>query len=196
MFFLMSKKGLLLFLVSFLVAGYSKAQENEKEIYSGGMLMFQPALVKTSNIHTDIETLNMGIGGILRFYPVKYLTAGIYGGTMKGSYSTSGSENSFISLSYGGIVAGFSHKIKNVRLSLCLFGGRGSIKNLHIETQTGSQLNQSWLYKTSTFVYAPLLSADFTLTNRIVFTSQITYFHADGRNYRAPALQLGLLFRR
>lgn len=97
-------------LVAFLVCTFClkiDAQEY-KNLYSGGMLFFQPGYTVASNEYQKINSYSSGIGGILRFYARKHLTLGLHGGSNKAVYKSSNSKNSYISLGYGGVFAGYT----------------------------------------------------------------------------------------
>jgi hypothetical protein len=175
-----------------------RAQDETSGIYSGGMLILQPGYTITQNYHQKIEDRGFGLGGILRFYFYDYFTAGINGGTQRTNYTSSDSENSYISLGYGGPFVGFSIKHKRLRYTASFFVGRGSVKNLHIQSQNGNTLTDAYLYYEKTLVTSPIISLDFELTKRLVITSQIVYLTArfqDDKLYN-PTFQLGLLFNR
>jgi hypothetical protein len=75
------------------------------------MLILQPGFCITKNNHKDINELSFGLGGILRFYLFKHFTAGVNGGSQKATYSSGNSDNSTISLGYGGAFVGLTRKI-------------------------------------------------------------------------------------
>lgn len=184
----------------FLGVGLSAFSQNiNKNIYSGGMLVLQPGYIIAENNHQKINELNFGIGGILRFYFSEYFTAGIYGGTLKTTYHSTNSKNSYINLGYGGPFLGFSHKSGKFRYSASAFIGMGSIKNLHIESQTNNLLSDAYLYKSSTMVLSPILSIDYALSEKISITLQTVYLAATMSNNKPlynPTVQLGILFNR
>ncbi len=192
------KKLLIIFV--FLSIGLSAFSQNtNKNIYSGGMLVLQPGYLIAENNHQKINELNLGIGGILRFYFSEYFTAGIYGGTLKTTYHSTNSKNSYINLGYGGPFVGFSHKSGKFRYSASAFIGMGSIKNLHIESQTNNLLSDAYLYKSSTMVLFPILSLDYALSEKISITLQAVYLAATMSNNKPlynPTVQLGVLFNR
>ncbi len=193
----MSFSKIFLLKMLFLTVIFCNAQkDSNKNIYSGGMLIYQTASVSAENPHSEFSVPCSGIGGILRFYPGKFFATGIYGGTLKGNYSTANSDNSYIYLSYGGVFGGITYKGNHFRYTFSAFAGFGKIRNLHIEEQLGSQLVESYLYNRSTFLYAPLFSVDYLLSQRLLITSQFTYFIADNNRYQGPALQIGALINR
>lgn len=173
--------------------------EEKKSIYSGGMLIFQPGTTITSNDVHDINAPSFAIGGILRFYIGKQLTAGIYGGSQKTTYISANSKNSYFNLGYGGPFVGWTRKWDKTRATVSAFAGMGSISNLHIESQTGEVLTDAYLYEHSTFIYSPIISLDYALTKRLSLTFQticlIGSFDNDKRFYN-PTMQVGLLFTR
>jgi len=174
-------------------------QREKKGVYSGGMLLFQPGYTITSNDRQDIKASSFAIGGILRMYFGKYLTAGIYGGSQKTTYPSTNSVNSYVNFGYGGPFVGLTHKSGNVRYTLSAFAGMGSIKNLHIENQTGTALTEAYLYQYSTLVYSPILSLDYALTKRLSLTFQtlcLTGSFDGGKKIYNPTMQVGLLFNR
>jgi len=189
------RKSLLILL--FLIPFYSIAEENDdKNIYSGGMHIFQLSNIKAGNPHSEISSLGNGIGGILRFYFGSNMTGGIFGGTQGASYDTNGSDNSHIKLGHGGFFFGLTHKTENYRYTTALGVGRGSIENLHIKQQSGYELKNSYLYNYGTTIYAPFVSVDRKMTNRLLLTVQASYFVADKMSYKSPVLKVGLLFNR
>ena len=127
-----------------------------------------------------------------------YLTAGIYGGSQRTNYPTSGSENSYLSVGYGGPFIGLSHKSGKFRYTLSGFGGMGTVKNLHIVSQSANTLTQAFFSSTSAFVYSPLISFDYALTPKISFTIQGIYLVAkyEKNTLYNPTLQFGILFNR
>lgn len=177
----------------------SSAQNEKSNIYSGGMLILQPGYTFTSNNHQKITDMSFGLGGILRFYIFNYFTAGVYGGTQRTSYSSANSQSSNISLGYGGPFVGVSYKSGRLRYTASAFGGMGTVRNLHVESQSGSTLTDAYLYKHSAFVYSPVLSVDFALTQRLMLTLQSVFLFAsfdDGKTLKNPTFQVGLLFNR
>lgn len=192
------KKVLLAFILHFIVS-VSFAQEERKNIYSGGMLILQPGFTMADNNLQSIEDMSNGIGGILRFYLFKHFTAGIYGGTQRTGYKSQNSQNSNISLGYGGPFVGFSHKSGRFRYTASAFAGMGTVRNLHIENQNGNELSDAYLYKHSAFVISPILSLDYALTQRLMLTFQSVYLIARydrDKLLQNPTLQVGLLFNR
>jgi len=143
--------------------------------------------------------MNYGIGGILRFYFSGYFTTGIYGGSNRTSYTTTGSENSYFNLGYGGIFAGFSRKTGNFRYVISAFAGGGKIKNLHIESQTEGSLTEAYFYQYPVMVFSPVLSMDYALTRKLSVTSQFVCLIAELEGERMmynPLFQIGILFNR
>jgi len=174
------------------------AQDAPRNIYSGGMLFFQPGYTMSANPQQEIGAGSSAIGGILRLYFGRCFTAGIYGGSQKSTYASAGSENSYIHLGYGGPFIGLSARKGRFRYTLSAFAGKGTVRNLHIEEQTGEILNEAYLYKAGTWVLAPLVSVDFALTQRIMLSTQATWLRAtwDGNRLDNPTFQLGILFNR
>jgi hypothetical protein len=174
------------------------AQDNTNSLYSGGMLILQPGFTMTANEHQDIRDVSFSIGGILRMYFCKYFTAGVYGGSQKTGYMTSNSENSYLNLGYGGPFFGLSHKAGRFRYTASAFVGMGTFKNLHIESQNGTELTDADLYKSATVIYSPILSLDYALTKRIYVTAQTICLMGkfNGKSVYNPTFQLGILFSR
>ena len=185
-----------IFCLSFLTS--VNAQEESKSLYSGGMLILQPGYTITGNDHQDIRDMSSSIGGILRMYFGRCFTAGIYGGSQKTHYKTTGSDNSYINLGYGGPFFGFSHKSGKFRYTASAFAGMGVFRNLHIENQTGNYLSNANLYKASTIVYSPILSVDYAITKRIYLTAQTLCLMGEFQNqsFYNPTFQMGILFSR
>lgn len=174
-------------------------QTENKGVYSGGMLLFQPGYTLTSNDLQDIKASSFAIGGILRMYFGKHLTAGIYGGSQKTTYPSANSDHSNYTFGYGGPFVGLTHKSGKFRYTLSAFAGMGSIRNLHIENQTGEVLDEAYLYQHSALVYSPILSLDYALTKRLSLTFQtlcLTGSFDGGRTFFNPTLQFGVLFNR
>jgi len=172
--------------------------ENDNALYSGGMLIFQPGITMATNEYQHIKTYSNSIGGILRIYFCKNFTAGLYGGNQKSIYKTTGSENSFINLGYGGPFLGFSRRLGKFRYTASAFIGMGSIQNLHIESQVDNTLTDAKLFKSSILLYSPILSLDYAITKRLYFTVQtvcLTGSYQD-KPFYTPTLQLGILFSR
>lgn len=172
--------------------------EGDKSHYSGGMLIYQPGITITENEYQPIQSYSTSIGGILRIYFWDICTAGLYGGHQKSQYNTTGSDNSYFNLGYGGGFIGFSKKIGKFRYTASAFTGMGSIQNLHIEMQDGTMLSEAQLYKQAVFLYSPILSVDYAITKRLYVTMQtvcLTGKYQDKPFYN-PTLQLGILFSR
>lgn len=174
------------------------SQDQEKNIYSGGMLILQPGYVFAENNHQQIRDSNFGLGGMLRFYMFKYLTAGIFGGSQKTSYPSTNSQTSSISIGYGGPMVGVSKKTGKFRYTAAIFAGPGTIRNLHVENQKGNVLTEAYYYKESSLVWSPMLSVDFALTKRLNITLQGVCLMAEfnEKPFYNPVLQLGVLFNR
>lgn len=174
-------------------------QNENKGIYSGGMLLFQPGYSITSNDRQDIKASSFAIGGILRMYFGKNLTAGIYGGSQKTTYPSTNSVNSYFNFGYGGPFVGLTRKSGKIRYTVSAFAGMGSIRNLHIESQNGETLTESYLYQHSALVYSPILSLDYALTKRLSLTFQTLCLIGSfdgGKRFYNPTMQFGVLFNR
>lgn len=183
----------------FLISTVSFAQTNDKALYSGGMLIYQPGYLITDNNYQEIGSSSIGLGGILRIYPKPWLAVGIYGGSKKSTYSSTQSNNSYISLSYGGPLVGVTHKTGRMRYSLSAFVGHATIRNLHIEKQEEHILLDAYLSKTNTLIYTPILSVDYAITQRLYATLQtvcLTAKYGSNQMLYNPTVQLGLLFSR
>lgn len=181
-----------------LQATNSSAQTQQSNVYSGGMLIVQPGKLYAHNDFQTIESFNNGIGGIMRFYVLKYATIGIYGGSQRTHYTSKGSKDSFFNVSYGGIFVGCSYAHSQFRYTVSMYGGYGGIKNLHIESQLNTQLQVAHYYTQSSFIASPIASIDYSLTPRLSATLQavcLTGIYNAQRFYN-PILQLGMLFRR
>lgn len=183
-------------LMLLLVASRGFAQQ--KDIYSGGMLILQPGISLTANEHQDIRDASFSIGGILRMYFGDYFTAGIYGGSQKTAYKTTNSDNSYLHLGYGGPFLGLSQKSGKFRYTASAFVGMGTFKNLHIESQDGTELTDADWYRSATVVYSPLLSLDYALTRRLYITAQVICLMGkyNSKSFYNPTFQLGILFSR
>jgi hypothetical protein len=192
-------KKLLIIILLFFIAISACSQNLNKSIYSGGMLFLQAGYTIAENRHQSINDFSFGIGGILKFYFCRYFTTGIYGGTQRTKYSSVNSENSNINLSYGGPFLGFSLKAGKFRYTLSAFVGKGTVKNLHIESQNNNMLTDAYLYKNSTMVFSPILSLDYAMSQRLLLTLQTvcltTKFDVDKTLYN-PTFQIGILFYR
>lgn len=182
----------------FLMVTVCYSQDETSSLYSGGMLILQPGFTMTANEHQDIRDVSFSIGGILRMYFCDYFTAGIYGGSQKTGYMTTNSENSYLNLGYGGPFLGLSHKAGKFRYTASAFVGMGTFRNLHIESQNGTDLTDADLYKSATVVYSPILSIDYALTKRIYVTAQTIFLmgNFNGKSFYNPTFQLGILFSR
>jgi hypothetical protein len=174
------------------------SQDTNKNLYSGGMLFFQPGYMITENDYQNIRHLDFGIGGILRFYFYEYFTAGIYGGSQRTNYHSSDSKNSYVSIGYGGPVLGFSKKTGKLRYTASAFIGKATIRNLHIESQNNYMLVDAHFYKHSTLIYSPVLSIDYALSQRLLLTLQTVCLTAkpDNKSFYNPTIQFGILFNR
>jgi hypothetical protein len=177
----------------------SEAQSPASPIYSGGMLMLQPGISYASNPHESFKGVSFGLGGILRFYFRGNFTAGITGHSHKTTYTTSGSEHSTLSLGYGGPFAGYSKGYEKFRVTAGVFGGMGTLRNLHIDQQTGNLIGKAYLYRHRAYVFSPLISLDFHLTAKLSLVIQamvpIATYDKD-RIYINPAAQIGVVFNR
>lgn len=191
-------KRTILGVICLLMVTVGKAGEEVKSLYSGGMLILQPGYTITGNNHQDIRDVSSSIGGILRMYFCRYFTAGVYGGSQKTHYQTTGSSNSYLNLGYGGPFVGFSHKSGKFRYTASAFAGMGAFRNLHIENQSGNYLSDANLYKASTIIYSPILSIDYAITKRIYITAQTLCLMGEFQNksFYNPTFQLGILFSR
>lgn len=191
-------KRTILGVICLLMVTVGKAGEEVKSLYSGGMLILQPGYTITGNNHQDIRDVSSSIGGILRMYFCRYFTAGVYGGSQKTHYQTTGSGNSYLNLGYGGPFVGFSHKSGKFRYTASAFAGMSAFRNLHIENQSGNYLSDANLYKASTIIYSPILSIDYAITKRIYITAQTLCLMGEFQNksFYNPTFQLGILFSR
>lgn len=193
----MKKISVLIFMLTLLFLEASS--QNSKPLYSGGMLFIQPGYTLTQNPYQNIESVGFGLGGILRFYPFDHLCVGVSGGSQKAKYNTIGSENSYITLGYGGLIMGYTMAKNKYRFCASIGVARGKLKNLHISEQTGAVINDAAFYSYAAWVAYPLLSFDYMLTKKISLTSQLTTLSAVyNKNdlYFCPVFQLGILFNR
>jgi hypothetical protein len=183
----------------FILVTLQSISQDDKYLYSGGMLLFQPGYSITQNSYQSIESLSFGIGGELRFYIKNHLTLGIIGGSQKTGYVSSGSENSYITLGYGGPFVGYTYFRNKLRFCASVSVAKGRIKNLHIENQTGVVLNNADYYSYSAWLAYPILSLDYMMTKKIAFTSQLIFLSAvynENDLYFCPVFQIGVLFNR
>ena len=193
----MKRIALVVLMLSASVASFP--QNPAKSIYSGGMLILQPGYAITTSNYQTLRNLSFGIGGILRFYFLDHLTAGMYGGTQKTHYSSANSDNSYLNLGYGGPFIGYSRKSGKFRYTASAFVGRGSIKNLHIESQVNHVLTEAYWHKYPVTVFSPILSLDYSLSTRLMLTFQtvcLTAFYDTNRSFFNPTFQAGVLFNR
>ncbi len=162
------------------------------------MLIWQPGLIQTENPLQSIKSSSRGIGGILRFYIKEHFTVGIWGGSANTSYTSVASENSLLTLNYGGGFAGLTKTFHKFRITASFFGGYAGFKNLHIETQKGDELTEAFLYTEKGLSLSPLLSIDYALTPRILMTLQGCYLNSEFKtnSFNKTALHIGLLFNR
>lgn len=176
-----------------------KSQNGSQPLYTGGMLMFQPGISYASNTHEHFDGVSFGLGGILRFYFRDKITIGITGHSHKAKYLTEGSDQSTISLGYGGPFAGYSKNGEKYRLTLGVFAGMGTLRNLHIEEQTGNLIGRAYLYKHPAFVFSPMISADLHLTSKLSMVIQglsPMALYDRNRIYVNPTVQFGIVFNR
>lgn len=195
---MMIKYSLLLFLFCI---SFSElfGQNGSKNIYSGGMLILQPGYTITETDYQKISDLGFGLGGILRFYVFKNFTIGIYGGTQKTKYSTSGSEFSYLNIGFGGPFVGVTKRSEKFRGTMSVFAGKATIRNLHVDNQIGPKLVDAYFYKYSSFAFAPIVSLDYFITHRLMLTLQSTYLMANydsNKFFSNASIQLGILFNR
>ncbi|HPY81847.1 MAG: hypothetical protein GX277_07860 [Bacteroidales bacterium] len=176
----------------------STAQTQNSNIYSGGMLIVQPGKLFAHNDFQTIESFNNGIGGIMRFYVLKYATIGIYGGSQRTHYTSKGSKDSFFNVGYGGVFVGYSYAHSRFRYTFSMYGGYGSIKNLHIESQINTQLQVAHYYTHSSFIASPIASIDYSFASRLSATLQVVCLTGvyNTQRFYNPIVQLGILFRR
>lgn len=184
--------------VSLLLVGTISAQE-QKPLYTGGMLFLQPGYSIAENQYQNIESIGFGLGGFVRFYIKKHFIIGIIGGNQKTNYETTGSVNSYFSLGYGGIFFGYSQKLKRLRLSVAVSTGMGKIKNMHIEKQTGEKISSAYYYAHKTFVAYPVFSLDYSILEKLSAVAQmilLTAHYNKNDLYYCPSFQLGVAFNR
>lgn len=176
-----------------------QGETKPRSIYTGGMLVFQPGITLTSNPFQSIHASSSSVGGILRFYFGDLLTAGIFGGSQQAGYNTAGSENSYVSFGYGGPFVGMSTRQGKFRYTLSAFAGRGTLKNLHIESEWNNSLSEASFFEHSMMVFSPIVSVDYAITARISLTIQAICLYGrlpENREFWNPTLQLGVLINR
>ncbi|MCK9498657.1 MAG: hypothetical protein M0Q45_04025 [Bacteroidales bacterium] len=187
-------------LLIFIVLNLSSQESKEnKSLYSGAMLFFQPGFLTAENNYQEINSYSSGIGGILRLYAGNHFTYGLHGGNNKAVYKSANSENSYISFGYGGAFVGFTARKDKLRFCSSLGLGLGKIRNLHIENQTETVLNLAEIYFYRGFSLNPLISLDYYLTEKIALTTQlmtIIAFYNKNDLYFCPTFQIGILFNR
>ena len=84
------------------------------------MLVFQQGYLVAKNSQQQINVFNYGIGGILRFYLLNNFTAGIYGGSQKSNYNSTGSKNSYLNIGHDSPFIGITKKQKKLDLHFLL----------------------------------------------------------------------------
>jgi hypothetical protein len=186
-------------LIFFINSVYIFSQNTDKNIYSGGMLILQPGYIITNNQHQKIENFNLGIGGILRLYFLNNFTTGIYGGSQKTNYNSTGSKNSYFNIGYGGPFLGITKKAEKFRFTFSAYIGFGNTKNLHIENQNNTTLTEAYLHKESVIIISPIISIDYFLTQRLHLTTQVVCLSTNLGKENAiynPVFQIGILFSR
>ena len=192
-----------LFIIIIIVLSFinivSAQEEEQKQLYSGGMLFLQPGYTITENQSQNIKSWGFGIGGFFRFYIKKHLTIGVIGGNQKTNYKSTNSENSYISLGYGGPFIGYTLAGKKIRFCGAISIGMGKIKNLHVENQDGTQLHPAYYYAYPAFVAYPIVSLDYRIMEKFSVVVQAIFLTAQynkNDSYFCPLFQLGVAFSR
>jgi hypothetical protein len=163
------------------------------------MLFFQPGYAIAKNDSQNIKAFGLGIGGLMRFYLKDHLTLGIAGGSLRTTYKSVNSDNSYISLGYGGPFFGYTLSRPKFRFCVALSIGMGRIKNLHIEEQDGVVLNSASFYSYSAKLAYPIISLDYHITQKISVVFQtifITAHYNKNDLYFCPVFQIGIAFSR
>jgi hypothetical protein len=173
--------------------------QEQKPLYSGGMLFLQPGVSFADNPHQNIRSVGFGIGGLLRFYIKNNLTIGIIGGSQKTNYKSTNSTNSYTSLGYGGPFIGYTLGCEKFRFCAAISIGKGRFKNLHIENQESTILKDADYYSYPANIAYPMISFDYHMTKKISAVFQTICLMAQyNKNhlYFCPVLQIGVVFNR
>ncbi|MFO7878411.1 MAG: hypothetical protein ACQES0_06440 [Bacteroidota bacterium] len=180
----------LLFLSFALVFSLTLSAQKDSTRYSGGMFYQYNNGSELNGSH--------GLGGMLRFYPVKNLYISGQGASYKADILFQKSP-SYASLSYGGLSAGVYKYRERTRWSAGLFFGGGKQKSLIVTEISGDTITEAHLRKQTITLMSPEISLEYFITDKITFFAQYAYllgFTKHDSAIRSHQVRLGVLFNR
>ena len=160
----------------------------------------QAGYASLKNEVASFDGLMAGLGGRLQFYLGKHFRLGGGGAAVKMSYTYNGYEDNYTRISYGGLTAELTTRVKMWQLSFGLLGGGGSYSNLHTVSETSEGRLIVLLDKESTLVLSPIITVERDLTESIAFMLMADYLWGPKlgkkQHLSTPKIHLGVLFNK
>ncbi|MCL2073551.1 MAG: hypothetical protein FWH18_06510 [Marinilabiliaceae bacterium] len=170
-----------LFCGCIIVSLFANAQEEESKKfkyrgYSGGMMVHTAYLYGGNiNVGADdikIEGVPFGIGGAMRFQFGNHFRIGAEGYSSTLCYG----DNSYLSLSWGGLLFDCPYKINNFTFFAGGTIGGGGVKNVTVTNTLVNSMKENALYqKYSIMIADPFIGAEYAFTPRISLTTKIDF---------------------
>jgi len=140
--------------------------------YSGGMMLHTgylgggEVIISNDNEFINVEGIPFGIGGALRFHFGKHLRLGTEGYTSTLNY---GKNNSYMTISWGGLLADLHYDFNDIVFFLGGTLGFGSMKNITILSNIPDLLTEyNAIYqKYSIMVVAPFIGMEYAISSKI-----------------------------
>lgn len=170
-----------------------------KQIFNGGML-YHLGPAKISSDHGNMDGLTMGLGGRIAFNLGPSLRVGGMGFGSGFSYeSVSGADGSFVRLKGGGMTAEYVLSFMDqLRLSLGVLAGMGSLHHLHVISDNGdTKLVADDKYRTA--IGSPILLVEYLFGKSLALCLMGNWLLgnkiASGKSF-GPCFHIGILFNR
>ena len=173
--------------------------DENNRLFSGGMAA-QTGYASLKNEVASFDGLMTGLGGRLQFYLGEHFRLGGGGAAVKMSYTHNGYEDNFTRISYGGLTAELTTRLKKWQLSAGILGGGGSYSNMHTVSETTEGHLTVLLEIYSTVVLSPIITVERDLTESIALMLMADYLWGPklGKNKHlsTPKIHLGVLFNK
>ncbi|NLG17076.1 MAG: hypothetical protein GX556_07080 [Fibrobacter sp.] len=173
--------------------------DTSKQILNGGMF-YHLGPAQISSDHGNIDGLTMGLGGRIAFNLGRSLRVGGMGFGSGFSYkSASGADGSFVRLKGGGITAEYVLSFSDqLRLSLGVLAGMGSLHHLHVISDNGDTMFVT-NDKYGTAIGSPILLFEYLFGRSYALCFMGNWLMgnkiASGKSF-GPCFHIGILFNR
>lgn len=173
--------------------------EENNRLFSGGMAV-QAGYASLKNDVAFFDGLMAGLGGRLQFYLGEHFRLGGGGAAVKMSYTYDGYKDNYTRISYGGLTAELTTRVKMWQLSAGLLGGGGSFTNLHTVSENTEGRLTVILEKQGTLILSPIITIERDLTESIALMLMADYLWGPKlgkkQHLSTPKVHVGVLFNK